>query len=95
MKEQDLLDLGFTRNEDPTFNGPGERPLVYFSKGDFLSNTEEEAEQNNGNYNVQLLGSEYDYKITILQDLKDLFTILDRAEKTKNEFDFNMDGFNY
>ena len=93
MKEKDLIALGFekatiTNEIDSTIP-----PLVYFTKGDFISSTEEESNNNDGNYTITMYGSEFDYCLSDTEDIHLLFNILNRATSTQVDLNFGLDAF--
>jgi len=95
MKEKDLIALGFekvidTHDHEIDSTIP---PLVFFTKGDFISSTEEEATENDGNYTITMYGSEFDYCFSDNEDIQLLFNILNRATSTQVDLNFGLDAF--
>ena len=81
MKEQDLIDLGFEKN-DISADESGDKPFFYFTYNItdelcLISSDNDEAEKNG--WYVEL----FDYENIEIRNLKDLKTLIDIIEKNK------------
>ena len=85
MTEQDLIDLGFEKQEEVIENGG----YHYYTNGELLSNDNEEAGEDN--WEVTLYGEVYDFRFTEIGDLRMLVPLLEKAQV---ETGFNMRDLN-
>ena len=85
MTEQDLIDLGFEKQQETPKNGG----YHYYSLGELLTNDNEEAEVKG--WIVSLYGEVYDYHLDELIDVEDLIRILGKYQV---ESGFNVNDLN-
>jgi hypothetical protein len=85
MTEQDLIDLGFEKEEATEGN---EENYHYYTLGELLTNDNENASRNG--WNVTLYGEIHDYVFTDITELK---TLVELLEKRKVKAGFNTEAF--
>lgn len=86
MTEQDLIDLGFEREEAYS----NDEKFHYYKLGELLTNDNVEAEKN-GFWTVTLYGEVYDYEFKDVAKVAVLVTLL---EEHKKESGFDINNFN-